>query len=130
MNRLVACCQKAGSQNWYIRYTLSGETERVESTGTSDEKEATRKLNAKRKEIDDGAIGPQGVTVGKLLDLYLSDKRKNKTLSTSVDGYVRLHLRPAFGNLLAEKLNTEHIDGFIDQKRTAGTHRSTAGSKR
>jgi integrase len=111
---------KAGSQNFYIRYTVPGEPERVESTGTSDVKEARRKLNAKRKEIDDGQVGARGVTVGNLLDLYLGDKKKKKKFSASVDGYVRLHLRPAFGPLLAEKLTTNHIDAFIEQKRAAG----------
>ena len=41
-------------RNWYIRYTVPGEGERVVSTGTDNEREARRQLNAKRKEIDDG----------------------------------------------------------------------------
>lgn len=110
-----------GSKNWYIRYTVPGEGERIESTGTDNEKEARRQLNAKRKEIDDCEIGPRGVTVGKLLDLYLADKnRKRKVPCKSADGYVRLHLRPAFGNLLADKLTSDQIDAFIAQKKTAG----------
>ena len=109
-----------GSKNWYIRYTVPGEGERFESTGTDNEKEARRQLNAKRKAIDDCEIGPRGVTVGRLLDLYLADKnRKRKVPCRSSDGYVRLHLRPAFGNLLAERLTSDHIDEFIAQKKRA-----------
>jgi integrase len=109
-----------GSKNWYIRYTVPGEGERFESTGTDNEKEARRQLNAKRKAIDDCEIGPRGVTVGRLLDLYLADKNRNRKIPCkSSDGYVRLHLRPAFGNLLAEKLTSDHIDEFITQKKQA-----------
>ena len=109
-----------GSKNWYINYTVPGEGRRIESTGTDNEKEARRLLNAKRKEIDDCEIGPRGITVGRLLDLYLADKnRKRKVPCKSADGYVRLHLRPAFGNLLAEKLTSGHINAFIDQKLKA-----------
>lgn len=67
-----------GSKNWYIRYTVPGEGERFESTGTDNEKEARRQLNAKRKAIDDCEIGPRGVTVGRLLDLYLADKNRKR----------------------------------------------------
>src|SRR5215467_2094406 len=111
-----------GSKNWYIRYTVPGEgAERFESTGTDNEKEARRQLNAKRKAIDDCEIGPRGVTVGRLLDLYLADKNRNRKVPCqSSDGYVRLHLRPAFGRLLAEKLTSDHIDKFITQKKQAG----------
>lgn len=109
-----------GSKNWYIRYTVPGEGQRTEATGTQDEKEARRLLNAKRKQVDDGEVGPRGVTIGKLLDLYLADRNKTrKKPCPSADGYVRLHLRPAFGNLLAEKLTSDHIDAFVAQKKKA-----------
>jgi integrase len=109
-----------GSKNWYISYTVPGEKRRIESTGTDNEKEARRILNAKRKAIDDREIGPRGVTVGNLLDLYLTDKNRNrKKPCKSSDGYVRLHLRPAFGNVLAEKLTSDQIDAFILQKKRA-----------
>jgi hypothetical protein len=36
-----------GSKNWYIQFTVPGEGQRTESTGTTNEKEAQRQLNAK-----------------------------------------------------------------------------------
>ncbi len=111
--------RRAGSKNWYIRYSVPGDGERTESTGTTNEKEARKQLNAKRKEVDDGEVGERGVTVGNLLDLAVADKKKKKQYSKSWEGYIRLHLRPAFNDLLAEKITTDHIDSFIEQKRAA-----------
>ena len=108
-----------GSKNWYIRFTVPGEGQRTESTRTTNEKEAQKQLNAKRKKVDDGEVGSRGVTIGRLLDLYEADKRKKHQWAKSVEGYVRLHVRPAFKDLLAEKLTTEHINTFVAQKQTA-----------
>jgi len=112
---------RPGSKNWYIRYTVPGEpVERTESTRTSDERKARKILTGKQNEADEGKIGPRGITVGNLLDLYLAEKRDAGKPYASAEGYVRLHLRPAFGKLIAEKITTDHIDRFIALKRTAG----------
>ena len=113
--------QRLGSKNWYIRYSVPGEkVERTESTHTPDERKARQILARKQTEANEGKIGPRGVTVGNLLDLYLEDKRKAGKPPASAEGYVRLHLRPAFGNLIAEQITTDHIDRFIAMKKTAG----------
>jgi integrase len=113
--------QRPGTKNWYIRYTVPGEpVERTESTRTSDERKARKILAAKQTEANQGKTGPRGVTVGNLLDLYLDDKRKAGKPLASAEGYIRLHLRPAFGNLIAEKITTDHIDRFIAMKKAAG----------
>ena len=123
-----------GSNNWYIRFTIPGEgKKRIESTGTDNEKEARRQLNAKRKEIDDHEIGPRGVTVSNLLDLYLADKNRNRKIPCkSADGYVRLHLRPAFGNIdafIAHKKKAEYANASINRYLEALTRAYTIGSE-
>ena len=112
--------KRSGSQNWYIRYTVPGETvERTESTHTTNEAEARKILAKKQSEANDGKVGPRGVTVGNLLDLYLDEKRRAGRPLASADGYVRLHLGPAFGKLIAERITTDHINRFIAVKKTA-----------
>jgi hypothetical protein len=79
--------QRPGSKNWYIRYTVPGEpVERTESTRTSDERKARKILAGKQTEANEGKIGPRGVTVGNLLDLYLEDKRKAGKPLASAEG--------------------------------------------
>jgi len=59
-------------------------------------------------------------TVSDLLDLYLADQRKQKRKAyKSAEGFVRLHLRPAFGKINADRLTTQMINSFVAQKQAA-----------
>jgi integrase len=106
---------------WYIRYSVPGEgRERYESSGSADKKEAIRLLNKRRKEIDDRQVSTTDASVGDLLKLYLDDHRRNKRHSyKQAEGYVRLHLKPAFGDMKTGKVESKHIRAFIDQKQAA-----------
>jgi integrase len=58
--------------------------------------------------------------VGDLLDLYLADQKKQARHSLKqAEGYVRIHLRPAFGRFNVAEIKSQSIDGFIDQKQSA-----------
>jgi len=55
-----------------------------------------------------------------LLALYLADQRKQSRSSyKQADGYVRLHLDPAFGRVKASAITTQMVDSFIEQKQRA-----------
>jgi hypothetical protein len=118
---------------WWIRYSIPGERqERFESSKPTNKNDAIRLLNMRRKEIDDRQITSTDATVSDLLRLYLEDQRRQKRHSyQQADGYVRLHLEPAFGKIKASALNTKMIKASLIRSRSATmqTLRSTVGSR-
>jgi integrase len=106
---------------WWIRYKVPGEEkERRESSGSKNKQDAVRLLNKRRKEIDDRQVTSTDATVGDLLQLYLDDQKRQKRHSyQQANGYVRLHLDPAFGKIRASALTTKMVKAFIDQKQIA-----------
>jgi integrase len=106
---------------WWVRYKVPGEErERFESSKSTNKNDAIRLLNKRRKEIDDRQVTTTDATVGDLLKLYLEDQRRQSRHSfNQAEGYVRLHLEPAFGPIKASKLQSNHIEAFIDQKQIA-----------
>jgi integrase len=107
---------------WWVKYYVPGETHpRRESSGSTSKQDAVRLLNTRRKEIDDRKVSSSTATVNDLLKLYLGDQKRQKRHSyRSAEGFVRLHLDPAFGLIRAATLGTKHIKAFIEQKQTAG----------
>jgi integrase len=99
---------------WWIRYSVRG-AEKTESSHSKDKNVAIRLLNLRR--VQAPSISVVNATVNDLLNLYLADKEKNKSQVAQADGYVRLHLGPAFGKLAADDVTTERIDRFILQKQ-------------
>ena len=118
---------------WWIRYMVPGEKDqRYESSKSTNKQDAVRLLNKRRKEIDDRQVTSTDATVRDLLRLYLDDQKRQKRHSCQqAEGYVRLHLEPAFGKIKASALITKMIKAFIDQKQIAeyAKRRSTVGSK-
>jgi hypothetical protein len=86
---------------WWIKFYVPGEKKpRYESSNSTDKKDAFRLLNQRRSEIDDHQISAVNARVNDLLNLYLADQKKQARRSwKQADGYVRLHLAPAFGRL-------------------------------
>jgi len=107
---------------WWIKYYVPGESQpRYESSKSTVKNDAIRLLNQRRSEIDNRQISSGTATVGDLLDLYLADQRKQKRHSyKQADGYVRLHIKPAFGKLKASAITSATIHRFIEQKQAAG----------
>jgi integrase len=106
---------------WWIRYKVPGEDrERFESSKSTNKSDAVRLLNKRRKEIDDRQVTSTDATVSDFLRLYLEDqKRQGRHSYKQADGYLRLHLQPAFGKIRASALTTKMIRAFIDQKQAA-----------
>ena len=107
---------------WWIRYKVPGDPEeKFESSKSTNKKDAVRLLNRRRKEIDDRQVTTGEATVDQLLQKHLADLRKQGRKDyRSVEGFVRIHLQPAFGNVKASRLTTDMIDRFIDQKQHQG----------
>jgi integrase len=106
---------------WWIKYYVPGEEQpRYESSKSTSKNDAIRLLNQRRSEIDNRQVSSATATVGDLLKLYLADQRKHARHSyKQADGYVRLHLDPAFGKIKASAITTQTINRFIEQKQTA-----------
>jgi integrase len=107
---------------WWIRYKVPGDPdEKFESSKSTNKQDAVRLLNRRRKEIDDRQVTTGEATVGQLLQKHLADLRKQGRKDyRSVEGFVRIHLQPAFGDVKASRLTTDMIDRFIEQKQHQG----------
>jgi integrase len=112
---------------WWIRYSVpGGGGERFESSKSTEKKDALRLLHDRLKEIDQRQIGPKGVTVRNLLDLHLRDLKIRRLPSYKAnEGYVRNHLEPALGRILADRLTTDQISDFIEKKQGQGLEDAT-----
>lgn len=65
-------------------------------------------------------VSSTNATVTDLLNLYLEDQKRQKRHGySSAEGFVRLHIRPAFGQIKAAALETKQIRAFIEQKQQA-----------
>lgn len=104
---------------WWIKYYVPGETKpRRESSGSANKNDAVKLLNQRRAEVDKQQVSSTTATVQDLLQLYLEDQKKQKRKSyQQAEGYVRLHLSPAFGSVRASNLTSRMIDRFIELKR-------------
>lgn len=112
---------------WWIKYYVPGEDKpRYESSKSTNKSDAVRLLNQRRREIDNRQVSSGSATVGDLLQLYLADQRRQGRHSRKqAEGYVRLHLDPAFGKTKASEITTQKIDRFIEQKQNAGYANAT-----
>src|SRR5215469_7609505 len=97
---------------WWIKYYVPGETKpRYESSQSTNKSDAVRLLNQRRREIDNRQVSSANATVSDLLQLYLADQRRQGRHSRKqAEGYVRLHLDPAFGKTKASEITTQKID--------------------
>lgn len=107
---------------WWISYYIPGDPKQhLESSKSENKQDAVRLLNKRKKEIDDRKVSASDATVGDLLTLHLNDqKRQGRHGYKAVEGFIRLHLQPAFGAMKAARLETKHIESFADQKQAAG----------
>src|SRR3954447_22319913 len=112
---------------WWIKYSVPGETApRYESSNSTSKTDAIRLLNKRRSEIDNRQVTPANVLVSDLLELYLADQRRQARHSyPQAEGYVLLHLKPAFGKLKASTITTGVINRFIEQKQNANYANAT-----
>jgi integrase len=106
--------KKPGSSNWWARYTVQGQQVR-ESTNTSNRKEAERFLSQR---IVTNTV-PSRASIGSLLDTLIQDYEINGKDAEWCRTYVETHLRPAFGEMKADRLTEDHIRKFVGDKLKA-----------
>jgi hypothetical protein len=118
---------------WWIKYYVPGEEKpRRESSESNNKQDAVRLLNKRRTEIDDRKVSSTNATVGDLLELYLSDQRRQKRHSyKSADGFVRLHLNPHSAPSKHRRSQRGELKPLSsrNKRRNTPAHRLTAGSR-
>ena len=82
--------------------------------------EAVKKLRAVLTLRDTGQVVPVGApTLAKFLGTWLEDCKHQSVRSSTYEGYeriVKLHVNPALGKVLIDKLRPDQIQAFLTQK--------------
>lgn len=110
---------------WYIRYYDGRARRRLESTHSTDRKDAERLLR-KRLSAKDAGVLPEAaigsLTVKEATDDVIADYKTNGRKSLrDVDSKIRLHLLPFFGERRRmSSISTGHIRAFIVERQDAG----------
>lgn len=118
--------RKPGSRFWWIGYVNSGQRQR-EATGSLKKCEAEALLKKRLAEIQTGSfLGHEieRIRVEQLAPAFLDDYRVN---AKDIEFAERCwkHLRPVFGQMHAARLNTDHVNRYILQRRAEGASNAT-----
>jgi len=86
--------------------------------------EVRRKLNITIHALEAGTLSDsRGLTVGEFLDQWLQEVVRPNVRAWTFAGYevhVRLHLKPAIGNLALDKLAPMHVQQLMNRKASEG----------
>ena len=118
---------KKGSTVYWIQLTHNGAKHR-ESTGTSDKRRAINFLDRRRAEIVTGnfVADPSKITISHLVSTYMEEihVNRNKTVSKSEERW-RLHLKPSFEKIGANKLTSDMVREYISSRQAEGASNAT-----
>jgi len=64
---------------WWIRYSLPGEGQRFESSGSTDKQVALRLLRQRLHQVDERRLAVGKPRIADLLELYLADQRRERS---------------------------------------------------
>jgi len=113
---------------YWIQYSRDGRVYR-ESTKTENYAEAERFLERRQGELVTGRFAgllPERVLVSQLLDDVLEDFAANARKSLpSVEGGIRLHLRPVFGRIRVASLGTNLLKKYIANRKNEDAANAT-----
>lgn len=109
------------SSYWQMSY-WNGWRQVRESARTTDRKEALGILQERLSEVakrkGEGA-GPERVRVNALLTLLIEDyRRQDRADLYQAELRIAKHLRPQFGDVIASKLTSTHIRGYIEKRKS------------
>lgn len=113
--------------NWYIRHgsktTCTG-TDRLQDAKAAIKKQAGQDSQERRRRT----ARPDEVTVGELLDLVLEDYRVNgQTTLANARGQIENSLRPHFGQMLADNMDSDQIERWIATRQANRLRKSVRG---
>ena len=113
---------------YWIQYSRGGRVYR-ESTKSDNYAAAERYLKRRQGELVTGrfaGLEPERVLISQLLDDVLEDFRANgKKSLNSVEGGIRLHLRPALGDVRAAAFGTNLIKRYVTNRKAENASNAT-----
>ena len=115
-------------QVWWIKFYDQGRAF-YESSGSKDQQDAERLLKRRQGEVVTGRFGglaPERIRMVDLFEDVLADhKRYRRATTKDVATRIRMHLKPAIGDVRAAQLGTRHVERYIDQRREEGAAEAT-----
>jgi integrase len=113
---------------WWLKYHSNGTVIR-ESARSPDRAEALRLLKKRQGDIVSGkfgGLGPERVKMSQLFDDLLEEhKRQERKSYPQTESRVRLHLKPAFGDIRAADLGSQRIHTYIARRRESKAANAT-----
>jgi len=114
--------------NYYIRYSATGKTVSAQTSKLSSAKIRVKKLAGDAAQGKRAVAPLNDVRVGMLLDLVIQDYKTGglKTIA-DVKGKIEHGLRPFFGEMLAEQVDTAQIQRWVNWRSGHRLRKSSNG---
>jgi hypothetical protein len=112
-----------------VRTPLTGKERRLKATARN-YAEAEVALTQLQRQVDEETHPKTALTIGQAIAQWLEVAKLGETTRERYDDLVRLYIAPAFGDLLAAKLDAEMLERFyarLQQCRELCNGRSRAG---
>ena len=122
------CLYPRGTVWWIKYYDLNGRPQQ-ESTGTSDESEAQRKLKIRLAQVATNTftgLRTERFKVEELAEDFLRDYRINgKKSIKDAEARWRLHLKPFFGGMKVVNVSTQQLGKYVDKRQQESASNAT-----
>ncbi len=113
--------RKRKDGRWEARFSAHGKQRSIYGRTRED---AIRKMRAALRSVDEGLPIVDGrTTLGDFLDRWLKDSVKPRLRPRTYSSYemhVRVHLKPALGNIPLLQLQPAHVQQFLNSKLSCG----------
>lgn len=122
--------KQQNSKFWWIKYYLPGNPKPIrESTKTEDEDQARKVLWDRLGQVANGrfaGLEPERIKVNELFDMLEEEFINNSRGSLKqLEGRLKNHLRPFFGDLRAATVGTRQVSAYIAKRKKAGAMNAT-----
>lgn len=108
--------------NYYVRH--DGRDTCTETSKLSEAKVKVKKMAGEEAQERKRLASREVVTVGLLLDHLLEDYKKNEQRSiVAVRGQIKNSLRPSFGDMLAERVDSDEIERWMTWRSSRSLRR-------
>jgi integrase len=113
---------------WWIKYRKNGQVFR-ESSGSEKPGDAERLLKRRLGEIATGkfaGLGPERIRMADLFDDVVKDYQENdKDTTKDLQGRLKNHLSPFFGEIRAADFSSQHVRRYIAERRAEKAENAT-----
>jgi integrase len=122
-------CLYPRGKTWWIKFYDSNGRPHQESTKTSNESEAKRKLKIRLAQCATGSfngLAVERIKVDELAEDFLRDYRINgKKSIDDAEARWKLHLKPFFGGMKAVHVSSQQLARYVDERQQQGASNAT-----